>query len=138
MPKEKELATQKPKKLTLISYFKKQIKSFSYAFRGITFAFADYNFLIHIPAAILILIFAWYFEIKILEWLFLISAIFAVWISETFNCSIEILTDMVSPDFHKMAGKVKDLAAGAVLMAVIYAIIVAGIIFTPHFLNIIL
>ena len=125
-----------PKKKTPTSYLIRQIKSFKYAFRGLGFALGDYNFLIHIPSALVVLLTAWFFEVNSVEWLFLISAIFGVWVCEILNTSIELLTDMVSPDFHVMAGKIKDLAAGAVLLTTIYAILVACIIFIPYLIQI--
>jgi diacylglycerol kinase len=114
------------------SYLVRQVKSFKYAFRGLYFALGDYNFLVHIPSAILVVLTAWFFNVNTVEWLFLLSAIFGVWVCEILNTSIELLTDMVSPEFHLMAGKIKDLAAGAVLLTSIYAILVACIIFIPY------
>ena len=114
------------------SYFVRQIKSFKYAFRGLYFALGDYNFLVHIPSAVLVFVTAWFFEVSVMEWLFLLSAVFGVWVCEILNTSIELLTDMVSPEFHLMAGKIKDLAAGAVLLTSIYAVLVACIIFIPY------
>lgn len=124
-----------PKRKTPVSYLVRQIKSFKYAFRGLGFALGDYNFLIHIPSAILVGLTAWFFEVNTVECLFLISAIFGVWVCEILNTSIELLTDMVSPDFDVMAGKIKDLAAAAVLLTTIYAILIACIIFTPYLIQ---
>ena len=120
------------KNATPDSYLVRQIRSFKYAFRGLYFALGDYNFLVHIPSAILVVLTAWFFEVSVVEWLFLTSAIFGVWVCEILNTSIELLTDMVSPEFHVMAGKIKDLAAGAVLLTSIYAILVACTIFIPY------
>lgn len=53
-------------------------------------------------------------------------------VSELFNTAIEQLTNLVSPDFSKQAGLVKDIAAAAVLIAAIIALIVGCIIFYPH------
>ena len=49
--------------------------------------------------------------------------------AEGFNTAIERLVDLVSPDFHPIAGDVKDVAAGAVLICAIAAAIVGAIIF---------
>ena len=51
---------------------------------------------------------------------------------EAMNTAIEYLTDLVSPGIHPLAGKAKDVAAAAVLIAAIGAIVVAGIIFLPR------
>jgi diacylglycerol kinase (ATP) len=38
---------------------------------------------------------------------------------------------MVSPEYHELAGKAKDVAAGAVLLIAMAAAAVAAIIFLP-------
>ena len=58
-------------------------------------------------------------------------AIGGVWVAEAFNTSIETLVDLASPEHHPLAGRAKDVAAGAVLCASIAAVIVASIIFLP-------
>ena len=50
---------------------------------------------------------------------------------EVLNTAIEKLVDVVSPGYAKEAGLVKDIAAGAVLVAAIAAVIAGGIIFIP-------
>ena len=50
---------------------------------------------------------------------------------EALNTAIEFLTDVASPDFHPLAEKAKDVAAGAVLLAAIGAVIIGGLIFWP-------
>ena len=50
---------------------------------------------------------------------------------ETLNTAIEKLVDFVSPGYRKEAGLVKDIAAGAVLIAAIAAVIVGIIVFVP-------
>ena len=47
---------------------------------------------------------------------------------------VEFLTDVASPDFHPLAGKAKDVAAGAVLIAAIGSAIIGIIVFGPYVL----
>jgi diacylglycerol kinase len=56
-----------------------------------------------------------------MEWIAIIFAIGIVVVSEMLNTAIEKLTDMVSPEINQKAKVVKDLAAGAVLIASIVA-----------------
>lgn len=70
-------------------------------------------------------------KISITEWCFVTLCITLVIMAEAFNTAIENLTDLVSPDFHPLAGKTKDLAAGAVLIFSIGAVIVGLLIFLP-------
>jgi diacylglycerol kinase len=46
-----------------------------------------------------------------------VLAIVAVWTAEAMNTAFELLTDLASPTFHPLAGKAKDVAAGAVLIS---------------------
>lgn len=111
---------------------KKRIESFKYAFAGIAhFVKSEPNVIIHLLAAVLAIAMSWYFEISTIEWCLIIFAIGAVLGAEAFNTSIEYLTDLVSPDYHELAGKTKDVAAAAVLLVAIAAAIVGLIIFLP-------
>ncbi|MGB0524609.1 MAG: diacylglycerol kinase family protein [Flammeovirgaceae bacterium] len=110
----------------------KQARSFRYAFRGLIYMGKDHNTLVHFPAAVIVIFFAWYFEVTRNEWLWLILAISIMWISETFNTAIEKLTDLVSPDFHPLAGKVKDISAAGVLLGLFFAAIIGFTVFFPY------
>ena len=48
------------------------------------------------------------------------------------NTAVELVTDLASPEFHPLAGKAKDVAAGAVLIAAIGSMIVGAIVFVPY------
>ncbi|MEZ5056635.1 MAG: diacylglycerol kinase family protein [Saprospiraceae bacterium] len=116
--------------------FQKFIASFSFAFKGVFTLFKEeQNAKFHLTASIFVLLSAWYFHIEIYEWLACIICIVMVFAAEGFNTALEKLTDLVSPDIHPLAGKVKDLAAGAVLMVSIGALAVGLLIFLPKFLK---
>ena len=66
-----------------------------------------------------------------LEWCAIVAAIGLVWTAEGLNTALEALTDLVSPGEHPLAGRAKDMAAGAVLCAAIAAAIIGAIIFLP-------
>ena len=82
-------------------------------------------------AAVLVVTAGWYFEISKGEWLAIVICIGLVMVTELINTAIEILVDCVSPEFNVKAGLVKDIAAGAVLVAALVALLVAFIIFVP-------
>jgi len=89
------------------------------------------NFKIHLVATLLVGAAGWYFHLAINEWLWIILAIGLVLVAELLNTAIEILVDLVSPDFNVQAGKVKDVAAGAVVVAAIISVVIAALIFIP-------
>ena len=66
------------------------------------------------------------------EWLWLFIASAIVLALEAINTSIELLADVYTLEFNAKIKQVKDIAAGAVLIASIFAFIVGIIIFTPH------
>lgn len=87
---------------------------------------------LHMLGAIEAIFLGWFFGIKNSEWCWIVLAIGLVWMAEIFNTSVEKLTDLVSPDYNELAGRVKDLAAGAVLMAALTALVIGFLIFWPH------
>ncbi len=60
---------------------------------------------------------------------------FLVIIMEILNTVIENLTDLVSPDYHPLAKKVKDMAAAVVLITTFFSLIVGGIILLPKLIS---
>jgi diacylglycerol kinase len=108
-------------------------KAFIVAFKGIAFAFRhERNVKIHSLSTVLVYAAGWYFKVNRLDYLWLTSAVALVWVTELLNTSIEQLTNLVHPEQHPTAGRVKDLAAAAVLLASIYAVTVAILIFFPY------
>ena len=111
---------------------KKFINGFGYAFKGILYATkTQLNFRVHLVAMVLTIIVAALLKISINEWLWIILCFTLVLAAELFNTALEILTDLISPGFNEKAGAAKDLAAGAVLIAALFALISGCIIFLP-------
>ena len=71
-------------------------------------------------------------EITRTEWLVILLCFAMVLAAEAFT-AIERLVNLVSPDYHPIAGDVKDIAAGAVLICAIFAALIGLIIFVPYF-----
>ncbi|MDL2222348.1 diacylglycerol kinase family protein [Parabacteroides sp. OttesenSCG-928-N08] len=112
--------------------FRKRIKSFYYAFSGIKqLVVSEHNAWIHCIAALLVVLAGWWLRISSMEWVAVTIVIGAVMAAEAINSSIEVLCDLVSPDYHPAIKRVKDLAAGAVLLMAIAAAVVGLIIFVP-------
>lgn len=113
--------------------FKKQLKSFTYAWKGIlTCAGHEQNITFHLVAAIVVVAAGFFFNITHTEWMVVMLCIGTVITAELFNSAIERLVDLVSPEWQKIAGEVKDIAAGAVLVTAITAAIVGLIVFLPY------
>jgi len=110
---------------------RKRFLSFKYALTGIANLFKEPNAKIHLFAAILVIAMGLFFKVTLTEWCLLIFAIGMVLAAEGFNTAIEKLVDLISPEIQPLAGYVKDLAAGAVLITAISAAVIGALIFGP-------
>jgi len=111
---------------------KKLIRSFGYAFKGVAYATkTQLNFRIHLGAATLAIAMGLFFHISRHEWLWSALCIMIVLVTEIFNTMIEALTDMVSPGYNEKAGHIKDMSAGAVVIAAAFALTVGLVIYLP-------
>lgn len=112
--------------------WKRRLRSFKYAFTGLLDLIKTQpNARIHLLVAIAVVVAGVYFKVSATEWCILILMIALVLVAEAFNTALEYLTDLVSPDYHPLAGKTKDVAAAGVLIFAIAAIIIGMIIFLP-------
>ena len=119
-----------------MSELKKRINSFGYAFKGIfSLLKNEHNAWIHCMAIIAVTLAGLFFGINSVEWCIVILCFGMVLAAEGVNTAIERLVDLVSPDFHPIAGNVKDIAAGAVLICAVAAAIIGVIIFLPYLMN---
>ena len=109
------------------------IKSFSHAFSGVFFVFSSQrNMRIHFIIALAVLGIAFFLKVKIIEMLVLFLIVFFVLLIELFNTIIEELADLLMPGHSRKVAVIKDMAAGAVLLASICAIILGCFIFIPY------
>jgi diacylglycerol kinase (ATP) len=114
---------------------KKLIRSFGFAFKGLGYAAkTQLNFRIHLGATIIAFGMGCVLNISTNEWQWVILCIAFVLVTELLNTAIEFLTDLVSPGYNEVAGRVKDIAAGAVVIAAVFALITGLIIFLPKLL----
>jgi len=81
------------------------------------------HMLFHLVAAVLVLVGALVLRLSLNEFALLALAITLVLFAELVNTAIEVVVDLVSPDFHPLAQRAKDVAAGAVLLASVGATI---------------
>lgn len=114
----------------------KRILSFRYAIRGIMHMMGtQHNAWIHLGIAIAVIIAGVLLGLSHAEWILLALTIGFVFTTEAFNTAVELLVDKVSPHFDPVAGKVKDIAAGAVLISAASAAVVGLILFLPKIMG---
>lgn len=109
---------------------KRQLRSFKNAFKGIAAAFiTESHMRFHFVAAFFVLLFAYICEVTPAEWAVLILTIGSVFAAELINTAVEEACDLYSTEQNPHIGKIKDIAAGAVLVAAIAAVGVAVFVF---------
>jgi diacylglycerol kinase len=112
------------------------IQSFRYAFAGIEGALRrDHHMRFHLAAAVVVIVLAIWLQVAPQEWLWLLAAITGVLVTELMNTAIERTVDLATPDVHPLAKAAKDTAAGAVLMAALFAAAVGFIVLGPPLWN---
>lgn len=113
--------------------WRQRVASFGYAVRGVGAALrSEIHLRFHAAATVAVIGAGLYFHIMRLEWALVALAVTSVWTAELLNTALEALTDLASPAYHPLAGKTKDVAAGAVLLAALGALVVGLLVFGPH------
>ncbi|MFA5575745.1 MAG: diacylglycerol kinase [Tissierellaceae bacterium] len=109
---------------------KSLIDSFNYAVTGIISALkTEKNMRIHYAIAVIIIFLSLFFDFTRLEFLLLLFSISLVVVAELFNTAIEKAVDLITDTYHPLARLVKDVSAGAVLVASINSMVVGYLLF---------
>ncbi len=114
----------------------KLIRSFGYALQGIkTGLRTQPNLLIHVVAAGLALSGAYLLGFSVIEFALVLLCCALVIGLELLNSALELLCDYVQPDKHEAIKRIKDMSAGAVLVAAIVSGIIGVMLFIPKLFN---
>lgn len=110
-------------------------KSVSFALKGIVFALKhERNFQIEVLAGLLATFLMLFFPLSATERAMIILSIVWVLTLELANTALERIMDILKPRVHPYARVIKDVMAGAVLLASLAALSVGIAIFLPYFL----
>lgn len=110
-----------------------RLQSFVFAFNGIrVFLQKEHNAWIHLLATVAVLIAGFLFNIRSMEWIAIVFSIGLVWVAEILNTCIEQAMDLISLEKDPKIKVIKDMAAGAVLVAALIAFVVALFVFIPY------
>ncbi|WP_246008827.1 diacylglycerol kinase family protein [Hymenobacter metallilatus] len=112
---------------------RKRAASFGYAFRGVGAALrTEVHLWFHAAATVVVGWLGFYFGLARWEWAAVALAVGAVWCAELINTAVEAVVNLVSPEYHPLAGRAKDVAAGAVLVMALAALVVGLLVFGPR------
>ena len=102
------------------------------AFKGIAHVFLfEKNFRMHLIIALTMMILGIYMRLNALEWVILLSFVCLVLVTEIINSCLERFLDAALPFKNNKTRVIKDMAAGAVLVASVFSVIAGIIIFLP-------
>lgn len=111
------------------------LKSFSYAFKGLVYSLKQRNMKIIFSIALLTISAAVFLKVNSGDWCILLICIGLVMALEMMNSAIEGIVDLISPDYNEKAGRIKDMAAGAVLIASIVSFVIGILVLGKYFLS---
>ena len=107
--------------------------AFRYAWQGISYMLRTQpNAWFQIAVWVVVTAAGLAFGLSAGEWCAAVLAMAGVWIAEALNTAIEAVVDLASPQRHPLAGRAKDVAAGAVVVAVAASALIGLIIFGPR------
>ncbi|MDU4697012.1 MAG: diacylglycerol kinase family protein [Paenibacillus sp.] len=104
--------------------------SFRYALEGIVTSYKTQRHLrFHCVAAVIVITAAIALSLPVRDIALLLLVIALVISLELVNTAIEAVVDLAAPEWHRLGKIAKDAAAGAVLVAAVFAIAIGVLIF---------
>lgn len=114
------------------SFLANRIKSVGYAIRGaMVLLKKEASIKVQFFLALLITAAGFYFDISLTEWIVQLLAIGLVMSIEGINTAVEEIANFIHPEHNNKIGLIKDIAAGSVFFASVFAIIIGLIIYLP-------
>lgn len=114
------------------SYRKGFLSGFRYAGDGLRYAFLSQpNFRFHLAMTVAVVLLGAWLNLSVETWALLAMTVGGVLVTEMLNTAAEALVDLVSPEYHPLAKQIKDLMAGAVLVAALVSVTVGLLVLGP-------
>lgn len=105
-------------------------RSFGFAVQGFRFAVrSERNIKVMLLGFALAIIMGFVVSLSPIQWAVVLLCCGVVIMAELFNTAIETIVDLVSPEYHMLAGRAKDIAAAAVYVLCIFVAIIGIIIY---------
>ncbi len=106
--------------------------SFRYAFAGLGYLFRTQpNARIHLLLTLAVLAVGLWLGLPARDWAVIALTVGLVLMAEAFNTALEALVDLACPGQHPLAGRAKDVGAGAVTLAALAAALVGLLLLGP-------
>ncbi len=122
---------QNPKR----SFLHARLKAFQYAFKGLKkLIFSEDSFKAQFLIGLFAILLGLLFKISTIEWMMQLICIGLMLSTEALNTAVEKIADYIQPNYHKEIETIKDIGAGAALIAAIISLILGCIIYIPKIL----
>lgn len=105
-------------------------RSFLFAIQGFRTAWRnERNIKVMVAGALVSIVISIVLQIDLMSWALILFCCGAVIAAELLNTAIENVVDLVSPEYHPLAGRAKDVSAGAVWALCVMVAIVGLLVF---------
>jgi diacylglycerol kinase (ATP) len=112
-----------------------RLKSSIYAAKGLWILIStEHSFMFHGGISVALLVLGYFNNLTFTQWGFQILAVGLIMVAEALNTAIEKLADHIEPNAHKTIETIKDVGAGAVLVALFAELAIVALIYVPKFL----
>ena len=120
----------------MIKFCQSRLQAIKYAVEGWWYVISTQkNTRIHAAASITVIALGFWLRISVQDWAIIILTIALVWVVEIINTSLEVLTDLLSPQQNQLAKISKDVSAAAVLISAVTSIVIGLLILGPPLLT---
>lgn len=105
-------------------------KSFGFALQGFRYTLAtERNIRVMLGGAAFAVVMGLVLQLDLVSWAIVLLCIGCVLAAELMNTAIETVVDLVSPEYHPLAGHAKDIAAAAVYVLSLLVAVVGVCVF---------
>ena len=115
-----------------LAFFRHALLRMRQALNGVALTWeSELTMRVHLLAAVVVSGLGVWVELSTTEWAILFSLYGLIMGLELVNSAIEALCNYIQPEDHPAIKRTKDIAAGAVLLASVFAVATAVVLFYP-------
>ena len=105
------------------------LKNTTYALRGLIDLIAtETSFKIELALALILIPVIIFIDVSLIDKSFMFITLMGVLIAEAINSAIERVVDLVTLEYHEMAGRAKDMGSTIVFLSIITFVVIWGMI----------
>jgi len=119
-----------------MDFFRSRLHSIKFAIEGWWYVITTQkNTWVHAVVSFLVIALGFWLRLSLVDWAVIILTIAFVWVVEAINTALEVLIDLLSPEYSQLAKVSKDVSAAAVLIAAGASVVIGLLILGPPLVN---